>query len=97
MGSEQSKCSCGSYSTHKVTNKVTPNNDPYYRITRGFNSLFDDIQQNSGYKDWTYSGDCFKAYPCDKCVKIIVNNFNNNNIQYDLEKSNNGYWKMDLP
>jgi hypothetical protein len=92
MGAQQVKCSCGRHSTIEVV--VIRGAD--FRTEKPFG--FDVLSSASGYKAWEYRFDEYRSYPCDICADSIGDKLDRTaGLNYEMRKSNKGYWRHDLP
>lgn len=89
MGAQQVKCSCGKWSTTEVK--------AGYEKKKGLFGL-DGIVELSKYRGWSNRLGTFHAYPCDDCSKKIGDKLDEaDGCDYEMKRSDKGYWRTDLP
>jgi len=91
MGAHQVKCSCTQLATTEI--RVKFNNG-----VNAFRSGFSCIKEASGYGSWYAQKDTFIAHTCDTCADQIGDQLDlATDLDYEMTKSDNGYWRHDLP
>ncbi len=99
MGSYQTKCQCGEFSTIEVIASCSQSSIPKTNDRFGFSY----VAKHSGYRGWssTLSRDGvsrLKAYPCDACARVIGDKLDLvDDLDYTMKREATGWWRTDLP
>jgi hypothetical protein len=89
MGAQQVKCSCGKWSAVEIKAD--------YENKKGLFGL-DGIVELTEYRGWSRRLHIFHAYPCENCAKKIGDKLDQvESCDYEMTKSEKGYWIRDLP